>query len=150
MIRGAGSRTILFMTWAREPGDPGNVTGDTYEAMQERVRDGYTTLAEEIGARVAPVGMAWQSAHRTRPGLPLWAPDGSHAATAGSYLAASVLFGTIYGQSPLGNTYTAGLSNEDATFLQKNAEQAMDVYLVRVGASMRPGADPARDVPATT
>jgi hypothetical protein len=124
MIRIAGAETILFMTWARQPGDPGSIEGDTYDKMQARVRDAYTTLAQDIDARVAPVGLAWQSAYHERPSLPLWMPDGSHAQRAGSYLAACVLFATIYEHSPLDNTYTAGLSGEDASFLQQNAEQA--------------------------
>ena len=124
MIRTAGAKTILFMTWARQPGDPGSIEGDTYDKMQARVRDAYTTLAQEIDATVATVGLAWQSAYHERPSLPLWMHDGSHAQRAGSYLAACVLFATIYEQSPLSNTYTAGLSAEDARFLQRSAEQA--------------------------
>ncbi len=124
MVRASGAQTIFFMTWARQPGDPGNVDGDTYDKMQARIHDAYVTLAREVNARVAPVGLAWQSAHRQRPALPLWMPDGSHAKRAGSYLAACVLFDTIYRRSALGNSYTAGLSAEDARFLQSCADKA--------------------------
>ena len=125
MVRDTGAETILFMTWARHSGDPDNVEGDTYDRMQARVGDAYAALASEIDATVAPVGLAWQSSYHQRPELTLWRPDGSHAQVAGSYLAALVLFGAIYEQSLLGNTYAAGLSQEDASFLQTNAEQAL-------------------------
>ena len=127
IIQDAGTKTILFMTWARQAGDPDNVEGDTFDMMQARVSDAYDTLALEVGATVAPVGLAWQAAHHERPELVLWRPDGSHAQVAGSYLAASVLFATIYEQSPLSNSYTAGLSSEDARFLQRTAEASLSL-----------------------
>lgn len=124
LIRAAGARTILTMTAARREGDPANRPGDSYEAMQERSREAHMTVARQISARVAPVGLAWRALHRQRPELPLWVADGSHASMHGSYLAACVLFATLYEHSPVGNPYTAGLSSTDAVVLQEAAEVA--------------------------
>lgn len=125
MIRAVGAKTVFFVTWARREGDRDNRSDDTYEAMQARTREGYLEIARELGARIAPVGMAWQSAHVLRPELPLWEPDGSHATPLGSYLAACVLYGTLYGHSPEDNPFTAGLSANDAAFLQRAAGRAL-------------------------
>lgn len=124
LIRAAGARTILYMTAARREGDPGNRPGDSYESMQERSREAHMTVARQVSARVAPVGLAWRALRRRRPELPLWAADGSHASMHGSYLAACVLFATLYERSPVDNRYTAGLPSADALVLQEAAEAA--------------------------
>lgn len=121
MARAVGATTILYMTWARANGNSPQLEGDSYEAMQERVRKGYATLAQEIDVDVAPVGVAWARAYRQRPGLQLWHGDGSHASRAGSYLAACVFYAVLYGQSPVANRYTADLPHDDASFLQTQA-----------------------------
>jgi hypothetical protein len=126
LIRAAGAGTLLFMTWARRKGDPGNVTGDTYEQMQARLESGYTTLARRIDVPVAPVGLAWQRAARTRPSLSLWAADGNHASKAGSYLAACVLYEALYERSSVGNPYLGGLAEGEAQYLQRSAHEAVD------------------------
>ena len=124
LIRTASAKTVLFMTAGRQDGDPGNVSGDTYENMQERSRDSHTRLAGELDARLAPIGLAWRWAHQQRPDLPLWAADRYHPSLHGSYLAACVLYSVIYDHSPRDNPYTGGLSAADAQFLQKAADVA--------------------------
>ena len=114
---------ILFEE-AEAHGNPVGRPHDTYEEMQQRVGRGYAILAGETGAQIAPVGLAWARVHRKRPGFPLWAPDGSHASPAGSYLAACVFYRVLYGKPALGNAYTAGLSEADARLLQRAADEA--------------------------
>jgi hypothetical protein len=122
IARVAGAKTILYMTWARRDGDAPNVVNDDYERMQERTREGVVTIAKEVGASVAPVGLAWRWVRRERPDLPLWVADGSHATLQGSYLAACVLYAVLYGHSPAGNGYVAGLPEADARVLQRAAD----------------------------
>jgi hypothetical protein len=124
IAKAAGARTVLYMNWARRAGDPSNVPGDDYEKMQERTRESFATAAQQIGAAVAPVGLAWRAGHRDHPEIALWAPDGSHANRPGSYLAACVLYGVLYGRSALGNAYTAGLAADVARHLQVAADAA--------------------------
>lgn len=93
--RRAGAKTILMLTWAprAEPG------------LQDALTYAYMAIGREIGAAVAPVGIAWASARRDRPSVDLFDPapwDGLHPSPAGSYLAAAVLFATITGRSPIG------------------------------------------------
>jgi len=117
----SGARTIVQMVWARRDGDFTNLPGDTYAAMHERTVIGHKELAQALGAELAPSAIAWKRAMTARPELTLWQPDGSHPSLAGSYLAACVLYKTLYGESPLGLRFTAGLPERDAAFLQEIA-----------------------------
>jgi hypothetical protein len=125
-VSAAGARTLLFMTWGHRSGDRRNVPGDSYAAMQARVRDGYRALAEELDADVAPVGIAWAEAFRRRPSLALWAPDGSHPSRLGSYLTACVFYAVLAGRPPTSSTFTADIAPGDARFLQRVAASAVD------------------------
>ncbi|HEY1212843.1 MAG TPA: hypothetical protein VGE93_04340, partial [Bryobacteraceae bacterium] len=66
------------MTWARK-NDP---------ASQANIVTAFQGLAEATGARVIPVGLAWDQFRRLRPEIDLYEPDGSHPSTIGSYLVA--------------------------------------------------------------
>ncbi len=116
-IGAGGGRTLLEMTWGYRDGDRQNVPGDSYGAMQERLQQGYDALGRELGAPVAPVGLAWSEALTDRPGLDLWA-DGRHPNRAGSYLTACVLYAMLSGRNPVGDPYTGGLDAADARFYQ--------------------------------
>lgn len=121
LARACGARTVFYETWGYKKGDPQQGPGDSFEAMQQRLVDGYATIARELSAAVAPVGPAWARAHAARPGLELWGPDGMHPAPAGSYLAACVLYTVFHGHAPVGNPFHGGLSDADARFLQQVA-----------------------------
>jgi hypothetical protein len=121
-ISATGARTILFMTWGYALGDRWNEPHDTYAAMQARLAAGYSRLGLELGARVAPVGLAWAEALRREPGLELWADDGKHPGRNGSYLAACVFYAALTGRDPARSGFAAGLDPEQARFLQQVAE----------------------------
>src|SRR5262249_15155204 len=118
VIRQAGSKPVLYETFARREGDPDNVPGDSYTSMQYRITEAYRQIANELHAELVPVGSAWQRALRERPNLRLWAGDGLHPSIAGSYLAACTFYAHFYQRSPLGNPYLAGLDAADALVLQ--------------------------------
>lgn len=116
-IRLAGSRPLLFLTWAHRDGWPENRLPD-YARMQDQVDDGYLRLGGELVVPVAPVGVAWATVVSTnvRPGL--WQDDGTHPTVAGTYLAACVFYAAIFGTTPVGLGYEAGLPKETAASLQ--------------------------------
>jgi hypothetical protein len=126
IARSRGARPLLFMTWGYRGGDDGNVPDDTFEAMQQRIAWNYHDLGNELGARVAPVGIAWARARERRPGLDLWRLDGQHPNKRGSYLGACVFYAVLSGMDPTGNSFSAGLDDGEARFLQ---EVARDVVL---------------------
>ena len=117
-----GAQTVFMMTWGRRDGLPQEGFAD-FGAMQAQLAAGYQTIGQELGAPVAPVGLAWQRAIEDRPGVALWDADGSHPALSGSYLAACVLYATLFGESPEGLDYHADLSPDEAQFLQAVAAQ---------------------------
>ncbi len=62
----------------------------------------YSGIAKELGATVAPVGVAWTRALATDPTLVLHQADRSHPNLKGSYLAACVFYATLLDRSPVG------------------------------------------------
>lgn len=120
-------RTMLYMTWGRENGGQQWIGGycsppfaDFFE-MQDSLASAYNELGAILGAVVAPVGLAWAQAVTMNPEVDLWQEDGSHPTLEGSYLAACVFYGRIFNESPVGLSYTAGLSSARAAFLQEAA-----------------------------
>lgn len=113
-----GAQTLLFMTWGYRLGDRHNYPDDTFLAMQERLAQGYSQLAAELSASLAPAGLAWAEALRERPSLDLWDSDGKHPNEAGSYLAACVFYKVLTGRDPSRSRFTASLRPEEAHFLQ--------------------------------
>jgi hypothetical protein len=85
LARKAGTRMILFQTWARlnQP--------ETEPARAAA----YQRVAEAVGATVAPVGAAWSRALARQPKPALHATDGVHASPAGSRLAACEILQAI-------------------------------------------------------
>jgi hypothetical protein len=63
-----------------------------------------------------------------RPDINLYAPDKRHPSVAGTYLAACTVLASIYGVSPVGNSYTAGLPPAVARYLQETAWQTARTY----------------------
>jgi hypothetical protein len=115
--RNAGGETILFMTWTRPDSVQYGVTTANLSKM-------YTTLGEQLGVRVAPVGLAFSRALQERPKLDLYIIDG-HPTMRGTYLAACVFYGVLFKQSPVGNSYSAGLGDEEKIFLQRIAAETL-------------------------
>jgi hypothetical protein len=115
-IREDGGEPVFFMTWA--------YTGKP--EMTQQLDDAYSSMGEELDALVVPVGRAFASALQKRPDLPLVVPDLKHPTLAGTYLAACSFYAALHGKTPVGGAYTAGLSDEDASFLQ---QIAWDIWL---------------------
>ncbi|MCK4837602.1 MAG: SGNH/GDSL hydrolase family protein, partial [Desulfobulbaceae bacterium] len=98
-IKAVGADTILFMTWGRRNGLPSEGHRD-FASMQAALETGYLKIGNELNLAIAPVGVAWWNGLRSAPQLDLWVEDGSHPNREGTYLAACVLYGVIFGQSP--------------------------------------------------
>ena len=116
-IRQAGAMPIFFLTWAHRDGWPENGLPD-YQSMQLQIDSGYLSIAKELDAPVAPVGVAWLRATREHPEMVLWQEDGSHPTVQGTYLAACVFYAVIFRQSPEGLSYRAGLPDNIAQSIQ--------------------------------
>jgi hypothetical protein len=114
-IKGAGAKTVLYMTWARRHAPE----------SQQDITNAYISIGRELGATVVPVGAAWQSFLRKRDQPVLHDRDQSHPTVAGSYLAACVFLAALFKENPVGiQGEVAGLSGKDLVLLQKTAWQA--------------------------
>jgi len=121
LARAQGAEPVLFLTWARK-----DVLAEfgfrDLRHLQVALGEGYLAIAREIGAAVAPVGPAWLVA--ADRGFELWQADGSHPAIGGTYLAACVLYATLFRDDPAGLPAVPGISAEVARGLQAVAGTA--------------------------
>lgn len=113
-----GMRPILFMTWAYKD----------KPIMTAPLADEYTKVGNEIDALVIPAGLAFARSIVKRPDLELYQSDKRHPSLAGTYLAALTTFAALYGKSPEGIQYDAGLPKETARFLQQIAWESTQAY----------------------
>ena len=169
-----GSSTVFYLTWARqdipqmqEGADPaespeyaramlkliGQGNAADFDSLCRRNRAGltaglngaYLDIADELNASVAPVGIAWKKALAADPDRALHQPDKSHPNAEGSYLAACVIYATIFDQSPVGlpGKLTSGFTTlvriapDDARQLQEIAWQVVQEEKRREAAARR-------------
>lgn len=113
-IRRAGARTALYMVWpsAERLGD------------REGVRMSYAIAAREVGGLLLPAGQAWREAWRLDSHLPLYGADGFHPTTAGSYLAALVMFEAFFERQPM-PVQVANVSPAQSGLLHQAAHAAV-------------------------
>ena len=118
IVRAHGATPIFFMSWAYA--DKPEMTAELAEA--------YTIAGNANGALVIPAGLAFARVRGLQPELNLYAPDKRHPSLAGTYLAASTVFAALTGQSPVGNSYHAGLDEPTARLLQTAAWDTVKAY----------------------
>ena len=122
------ARVIFYMTWGHKNGNrfpiPEYPPINRYETMQERLITSYLEMAYDNDAWCAPVGMAWRRVRAERPDYVLYAQDCFHPGPLGSYLAANVIFTTIYGK-PYQTACTLGFPAEQAEYIQRVAQQTV-------------------------
>lgn len=117
-LRAQGIRPVLFMSWAYK---------DKPE-MTAALAAQYTAAGQANGALVIPAGLAFARAVAARPDVDLYVADKRHPSLAGTYLAACTTVATLWGQSPVGASYTAGLPVDVALALQTAAWEATWAY----------------------
>jgi hypothetical protein len=120
-IREEGSNPVLFMTWA--PTDHPEYT--------DILDSSYTLIGNRTGSLVVPVGLAFARADSLETGITMRIADLRHPTPAGSYLAACTFYAALFGETPVGHPYTAGLDNGVASTLQKIAWDTVEEYYAR-------------------
>ena len=118
IVRRHGAQPIFFMSWAYK--DRPEMTAQLAEA--------YTRVGNRNDALVIPAGLAFAKAAAKRPALELYQADKRHPSLAGTYLAACASYAAVYGKSPVGNGYAAGLDADTAAFLQAIAWETVREY----------------------
>ena len=111
-IKAAGAKTALYLTWVRQ----------NAPETQATITAAYTVIGAELGARIVPVGVAWERFLSQHPQPVLHEQDQSHPTLAGSYLAACAFFAALFGENPVGiGSELKGLTQAEAELLQKCA-----------------------------
>jgi len=87
MVAKRRAEPVWYMTWARQH----------QPERQDEITAQYEQAQRDNGGRLAPVGRAWQLVLADEPKLALHMPDKSHPNPQGSYLAACVLYVTMFG-----------------------------------------------------
>jgi hypothetical protein len=116
-----GVRPVLFMSWAYK--DKPDMIGP--------LADEYTSAGNANDALVIPAGLAFARAIAKRPDLEPYQADKRHPSLAGTYLAACTVYASLYGRSPVGLKYTAGLPADVVALLQSSAWEAVQAYTGR-------------------
>lgn len=145
-IQPTGAVTLLLLTWGRRDGDSMNPTiYPNYRAMQQRLLNGYDSLAAELrqynpdaDVYVVPAGLAFflvytddEAAGRDPTAAnadfySLFEDDGSHPSLAGSYLAAATFAAAYTGQPVADLSYVpGGLGAEKARYLRTVADRVV-------------------------
>jgi hypothetical protein len=114
-------RPVLFMSWAYQD----------KPQMTAQLAEQYTIAGNAVDALVIPAGLAFARAIAKDPAIELYADDKRHPSLAGTYLAACTTYAALYGKSPAGLKYTAGLPPERAALLQNAAWEAVGAYYSR-------------------
>ena len=129
MIRATGAEVALYMIHAYvKPHalyDPG---------MFDKIRRTYIPAGNDLGALVIPVGLAFERAYTARPEIVLHeAFDGTHPNMLGTYLAACVVYQSIYGPSVVGIEYDyfGEVPEEAAEFLRHIADETVRDFFNR-------------------
>jgi len=117
-VRAQGIQPMLLMTWAY---------ADKPD-MTQGLADAYTEAGRLNDAHVVPAGLAFARSIAQRPQLNLYVPDKRHPSLAGTYLTACTILASVYGVSPVGNAYTAGLEPDTARHLQQVAWETVQSY----------------------
>jgi hypothetical protein len=141
-IKNSGAETVLLMHWYYEV--PENATEPRlyHPITIEEIAQAHRDIATELGAEVAPVGLAWQRVMEERPEMDLYNANGFHPSIYGTYLAANVVYATVLGKDPGGLAYlppegiytlangetVSGITEEEAAFLQQIAWETVQEY----------------------
>lgn len=150
-IKKQDAKTVFYLTWARkhipemlEGADPAKspkyaqamfrIGGNSNPAdlkewcrqqkagLEGGLSGAYSDIATELGAVVAPVGVAWKMALATDSSLALHRPDRSHPSPTGTYLTACVFFATLLRETPVG--LPGEVKRGDTLLVSIGAEQA--------------------------
>ncbi|KFZ29438.1 hypothetical protein IDAT_03560 [Pseudidiomarina atlantica] len=131
-LRERDIQPLLLMTWGYQ-NEP---------SMSRKLQAAYERVGKRHDALVVPVGVAFAAAAEQHPDIHLFVKDVrgatneqllyrrdiKHPSMAGTYLAACVMYASLYHRSPEGNLFTADLDADTARTLQRLSWQVVADY----------------------
>lgn len=126
MVRENGAIPIFYSTWGRREGEASLKHHLwTNESMTWDLAASYSAIAKELDAEVGYVGLGFYDVYTSSVDIDLYDADGSHPSVEGSYLAAYILYSTVFMANPNELSYDGILTNEDAALLKAAAYRAV-------------------------
>lgn len=122
-----GEQVFFYQTWAyKEDTAKLDTIRMGYEEMYLGLKASYTKAAKEMSAGLAPVGDAFALCNSTYPRMALYKSDAFHPSKLGTYLAACVFFGVLFGRSPLELSTPKGIDEREARRARELAQKVLN------------------------
>jgi hypothetical protein len=119
----SGARVIVFEPWVNR----------IFSDEQSLIHQNFEQANKRLGLTLAPVGDAFFDERTEKTKLKVYAEDDHHASASGSYLAACILYETIFGSNCAGapsSVSVKGAYNLDVPLVQLSKEQAASLQTV--------------------
>jgi hypothetical protein len=119
LIRSTGAEPIFYLTWAYK----------SNPLMQPAITKEYLDLAQELNAKVIPIGPIWMKARELRPDLNLYFDD-KHPSSDGSYLIALIVYKSLTGNpnSDISNRVTTTDKDGEKLYLSFVLSETADFF----------------------
>ncbi len=117
------ARMLFFSGWAWKSGYPG--LGDGMQLI-DNIYENYAYLNKTANEIIAPIGSAWKRSILQLPGIDLWSADEAHQSTAGGYLAAAVIFSSMFRINTEDVAYSHNLDTAHARAMRRIAYQTVN------------------------
>ncbi len=117
-IRKNEAEPILFMTWGYK----------NKPKMYKKLKKEFLRAANLNNLLLIPAGEAFDLGNKSHPEINLYTRDNRHPSEEGTYLAASVVFATLFGRSTEGNIGVGNIEPSVAIKLQKIADKTVSEF----------------------
>ena len=117
-IRKYKAEPILFMTWGYK----------NKPSMYKKLKKEFLKVANLNNLLVIPAGEAFDLGNKSHPEINLYTSDNRHPSEEGTYLAASVVFATLFGRSTEGNLGIGNIEPSVAIKLQRIADKTVSEF----------------------
>lgn len=117
-IRKNNAIPLLFMTWGYK----------NKPTMYEELKKEFVKVANLNNLLLIPAGEAFYLGNKSYPEINLYTSDNRHPSEEGTYLAASVVFATLFGRSTEGNIGVGNIEPSVAIRLQKIADKTVTEF----------------------
>lgn len=124
-IQRKNAKSVFYLTWARK----------AFPEFQTGLNYAYSEASKDIGAQIAPAGLAWKTIRETHPEIELFDPDNTHPSPLGSYLNACVFVELFTGKTCEGTTRNLTnlrITEDSQRILTQAAHSAMEQYLAGI------------------
>ena len=119
IIRDKNAEPMLFMSWPYK----------NKPEMINSLRDVFINTANENNLLLIPAGEAFYRFNSSYPEIDLYTKDHRHPSKEGTYLAAAVVFASLYGKATAGNPGIMNLDPEVAHKIQMSVDKTVSEFM---------------------